>query len=629
MRLMFSFLLALASAPPPQSFDPDPEDRARRVLVIYNSNWPDADGDGVNDSEQVARHFARLRGVPEANLFPVAVSVGGWSYNGLAGWQAFWDEFLTPLRSALAGTPENYVLGFVLCHGIPYEINNTNPNSGTRSLDESVIRLWDLGDRDNPPFNRTGTNLYFEASPTIPPDKGRFDPALDRWLGERTYLVTRLDAPDAHRSQELVDFALYGDAYIGTAAPYYTGRGYVDTRYGPWTWGQLAGYPFGHGSYTYADMDMAYGRQWVEQAGFPLLWEPWETEIGEPGATFENGASAALAPDALWYYGWYNFLKYQDVWEWLPGSAGCDLDSFSIGDIRAEDPRSFLGKGFRRGLTCGLGSIAEPLLSGHPYPEVFTYYLLDGFPFAEAARVSDPWLIWRNLYIGDFLYQPTRIGRVPLLDTQPPPPCAVKVEIGATPDERVFRTELDTAGFLPDVGLLTVHHGPTPAYGQTVSGEDARPRIFHTARVAGLGADELLHFRADYTDPAGNTGLGRDYILHTALAGQPVLARIAAPDTVPAGTSFEMEVVLGAQAGVSTLTSYSVTVTSAVLGWNRRNVVPLILGLNPRFFDAPDRTLRSARFTVPGTLPPDAYLIEASAASPAGSDTDSHTLLVQ
>jgi hypothetical protein len=66
-----------------------------------------------------------------------------------------------------------------------------------------------------------------------------------------------------------------------------------------------------------------------------------------------------------------------------------------------------------------------------------------------------------------------------------------------------------------------------------------------------------------------------------------------------------------------------------VLGWNQRDALPLLLALGPRVFAAPDGTLRSARATVPGALPPDTYRIEARAASPAGGDLHVWTLVVQ
>src|SRR5579862_966251 len=51
---------------------------AAQVLVVYNTNWTgDADGDGVQDSLQVANYYVAKRGVPAGNVLGVACSTGG------------------------------------------------------------------------------------------------------------------------------------------------------------------------------------------------------------------------------------------------------------------------------------------------------------------------------------------------------------------------------------------------------------------------------------------------------------------------------------------------------------------------------------------------------------------------
>jgi len=48
---------------------------ASKVLVVYNANWTgDGDGDGVQDSLQVANYYVAKRGVPAANLLGVNCS---------------------------------------------------------------------------------------------------------------------------------------------------------------------------------------------------------------------------------------------------------------------------------------------------------------------------------------------------------------------------------------------------------------------------------------------------------------------------------------------------------------------------------------------------------------------------
>ncbi len=626
--LVLAFIATHLSAARAQSFDPDPEGTAHRVLVVYNANWPDADGDGIGDSEQVARYYAASRKIPTSNLLGLACTTS-YYYNGQTGWELFWDEIVVPMQDYIELTlgSRTAVNGIVMCYGMPYQINP--PGWSRRALDTTLVGLWDLGDRTTPKYETYGRyNSYHDPAPTIHDDMERFDPLTYPTGGEASYLFGRLDGQDVEHALELVAYALYGDAYLSPLPGYWNGYAYADTRYGAYTWADLANYPYNHWAYANADKDMAYGRQWMEQAGFTLRWEPYGTEIGEPGALYEDGSSAETAPQAMFYEGWYNYNKYQPAFEWLVGSAACDLNSNSIARIRDENPGTFLGESFKVGLTCGVGCIAEPYLNGHPFPETFQYYLmLKGYTFGEAARISDPKLAWTNMYVGDILYQPMRLNKVALLDTVAPPPCMVKESAGAVAGERVFETGLTSITALPDVGELLLHYGATSAFGNTVTGDDKRPRLFHTATVSGLAADELIHYRADYTDPAGNTGLGTEFILHTALDNQPVLARATSSAvSYPAGTEFEIELIFGTQAGATELTAWTAKVTSAAMGWNALNIKPHLSSLAAEYFDSAGGELRSIRITVPNNLAVGSYLIEVSATSAAGSDFDSLTI---
>jgi uncharacterized protein (TIGR03790 family) len=627
MLTLLSPLVLAALAP--QGFDPDPEDLAKRVLVLYNANWPDENGDGVGDSEEVARFYAAKRGIPLGNLVALNCSPTAHYYSGQAGWEAFWDEMVLPVRDHIENVVGSRVGvgGLVFCYGVPYQINP--PGWSPRGLDTTMIGLWALGTRTSPAYSAYGSfNSYHDPAPTVGNDKERFDPANRNFGGETSYICARLDGLNVEHAKELVEYALYGDAYISPQPGYHQGFAYADTRYGAYTWADLAGYPYGHNAYANADKDMAYGRQWLDEMGFVLRWEPYGTEIGEAGAKYEDGSSAETAPEAMFYEGWYNYNKYQDVFEWLVGSTACDLNSNSIARIRQLNPGTFLGESFQLGLAAGVGCIAEPYLNGHPFPEVFQHYMLvKGYTFGEAARISDPKLLWTNLYVGDLLYQPMRPGKIALLDTQAPPPSVVSETAGAVAGERDFSTYLDTFGVLPDVGRMQLEYGATPALGQTLYADQDRPRVYHTATMTGLSADQLVHYRADYTDPAGNLGLGQEYILHTALDATPVLARVETESlSLPAGSSFEIELVYGAQAGAATLTSTTATVTSAAMGWTQYDLGGRLPMLNPTYYSSSQAKLQSARLTVPGILPVGSYLIEVTATSPAGSDSHSITI---
>lgn len=628
---MFLSLLAaplLASLQSP--YDPDPEQTASRWIVVYNTNWPDADGNGINDSEEVAAHWAKRRGASVDRIVGIDFSNGTSDlYAGQSGWEAFWDEMVVPLRAAVVDEYNDHALGFLFVYGVPMRI--APPGFSTRGLDTTLIQLWDLGTRAVPVYATYGhADVYFDAAPTIGVDPGRFDPTTHRYGLRRTYLVARIDGLTKEHSMEMVDSALYGDIYLSNQPGHYTGIAYCDTRYGAYTAGDLAGYPFNHFVYANADKDMAYGRDWMEQAGFQLQWEPFGTEIGEANAKWEDGTPALTAPNAMMYEGWYNFNTYHDVFTWMVGSMACDLNSNSVSRLRQADPGTFLSESLHLGLTCGTGVVAEPYLNGHPYPEVFTYYMANGYPFAEAARISDSKVRWTNLYLGDPLYQPFRVGKVDQLDIDAPPPCKMlQASSTVVAGEWDLKTYLETLGSMPDLGTLTVEYGEDLNFGNQAVGNDNRARLFHTTTLTGLGTDRIIYYRPDYTDPVGNVGEGRTFVLHTGLETRDVIASLTSDNlNVVAGQPFNLELAVGTSDGLSALTSYSVTLTATHLGLTGADILPRFSGVNASAFHSADETLRVVQLQVPGTLSAGTYVFDVTVTSALGSETDSVTVII-
>lgn len=627
LALLAAPLCALAQG----AYDSDPESQGHRWIVVYNDNWPDADGNGRNDSEEVALHWAKRRGVGLDHVIGLDCSTGTSDlYSGQAGWESFWDEMVVPLRAAAGDADNDHPLGILFSYGVPMRLSP--PNFGSRALDTTLMHLWDLGDRTTPLMATYGhADVYFDSAPNHALDPGRFEPSLHRVAGHRTYLVARLDGLTKEHAMEMVDAALYGDVYLSNLPGHYTGKAYCDTRYGAYSAGDLAGYPFSHFTYTTADKDMAYGRDWMAQAGFELKWEPFGTEIGEPNAQWEDGTPALTAPDSMIYEGWYNYNTYHDVWTWMVGSMACDLNSNSVARLRQADPGTFLSEALHQGLTCGTGVISEPYLNGHPYPEVFAYYMTAGYPFAEAARISDPKARWRSLHLGDPLYQPFRVGKTPILDQSPPPPSTVlEASATATVGEWYLKTFLDTGGTMPDLGTMEVHYGEDLQLSSSAFAWDARPRLFHEATLPGLGPDQVIYYRPDFTDPVGNVGQGVVQVLHTGFETRDVVASISTPTTmVPVGTPFTLELAIGSRDGLPNLTSVTVQVTATHMGWQDLDLRPRFEDpLVPAFRDAAGELLVK-RLVVPGTLSAGTYAFEVETASASGTDVGSVTVLVQ
>src|SRR5262249_2158908 len=146
----------------------------------------------------------------------------------------------------------------------------------------------------------------------------------------------------------------------------------------------------------------------------------------------------------LFYGGWYNYQKYNDVWEWLPGSVACDLNSGSI----------FATEALRHGASAASYVIDEPYRTGHPRPDVLLYYLLNRYSCAEASTLSISSNGWLAVNQVDPLYTPT--DPVPVTPTAEFPKTLIKdifapvlsagfpvIAAGPEADDRIIRVMVD------------------------------------------------------------------------------------------------------------------------------------------------------------------------------------------
>jgi uncharacterized protein (TIGR03790 family) len=556
-------LLAFAALVPLAQAQLDSWNDPARVLVVFNTTWPDADGDGTPDSIELADYYALRRGVPAQNLLGLPLTPAGHAYSG-AQWPLFLSELRDPLLAWLDTHGTDSIDTLLFCHGVPYEVNV--PGWGPRSVDNALQVPSSLGTVAAPVFKGTQyVNPMKEPSPHIGTDIGHFDHAVHKFQGLPLYMACRLDGVTVDHARALVDRAAYGAAYAGTAPGLYTGNGYVDSRFGAYVDATLlAGYPFGYSTYALADKQMAYGKFFVEASGFPTAWEPWEAEIGEAGATFLGGADASWAADALLYGGWYNYAKYQHGWEWLAGSIACDLNSNSAMGLRDAGYVSFLAQALQENLTCGAGVVAEPYLNGHNRPDVLLAYVLDGFTWAEAAMISDPGLKWMSLHVGDPLYRLTPSAAV--LDTTAPAPwswlaadhAGLELELPAVPvafpgGAEVFRCASLTSG---PIGALA-----------TVALAQPDDRRVQRVPVPPTGGADLTLASVGVVDPAGNAGATA--LLHFLAGPQaPASARVEA-DLLSVGPSdpLVLRYSFGAQGDLlSAATGFAMTISAPAYG---------------------------------------------------------------
>ncbi len=617
MRARFLPLLFLAfpALSPRLGSQTTTPDDPRRVLVLYSQGWPDANGDGVGDSKEVALYYAKARGVPASNLLGLPLSGTRRYWSGTKGWAEFHDKLVTPVKKALKVLGPAKIDTLLFCYGVPYYIYTPLTNRRLRAVDSLMAVPDRLGTRTSWPLPSWWySNTYLELSPSIPPDLGRFNHGTFSFFGAHLYLNCRIDGPTPEAAKDLVDGAIYAEKHLGKGRGYIRGRAYVDTRYGYFSDTFLKqNYPFGYSTYKSADECMAFGKFFPPAVGLPTFWEAGGKEIGEQGARWRDGSPALTAPRALLYGGWYNYNQYHDVWDWLPGSIACDLNSNSIRNFHKANPGTFLGSALARGLTAGSGVVGEPYLSGHPRPEVLLYYVTRGFTWAEASMVSDPALLWMSVHMGDPLYTPFRKGSKRFPDHTRPGAPLVKVVArkgtSAVLDLGIPRRPAD-----PDLCVFQVDYGPTPALGSRVPfGKAYKGELPVT--LSNLPDLPGFYFQVEARDPAGLSS--KSPIL--ALCPRPFQAvdvrASVSPATVPYGKPLTARFAVSALPGLTGLKSFKIEMEG--MG-SRFDLTQPVLASGTEISLGPKEETLLFALKAPALLPPGNYKFHIQASTSSG-----------
>ena len=627
-RLLFPVLLALLiPAVPCAGQIPTPNDPSR-VLILYDQNEADSNRNNVGDSEEIARLYAGVRNVPAANLLGLDISIQHYYYSGSTAWAQIWKDMIQPLQAKLVKLGTDNIDTILLSFGVPYRFNIPGATSfATRAIDNFISVPFSLGTETGHtlPSSWWG-NTYFESSPGRLPDQGRFNHKTHSFGGKPLYLVSRLDGPAVDAARELIEGARYAEQYLSPLPGHYNGFGYVDTRYGLYSSTLLDGYPFGYGSYSSADKCIAFGKRFIETSGLALKWETTGKEIGETGAVYHDSTPAQTASRAMFYTGWYNYRAYHDVWNWLPGSVACDLNSNSIQNFHTTYDKAFLTMAFSRGLSAGAGVIAEPYLSGHYRPEVLLYFLLQGYTWAEAASLSNPALGWVCVQIGDPLYSPFRAGRKPVQDTWQPPAPRLSVEVEAGGTARVV-ADLDTLGREPDLVTAKVVYGTTPVPDTTVP-HDSIYRVRKPVMLTSLTSDTLYYYRVEVRDPAGlTTGAGPSIFFSTP--AEPVRAHIHPTQVlVKSGSPFTLNFTFKCKPDLSHLDALRIDLIDEQTR-KTYDATPLVLIYHSTYLTSADLDTLTLWITLPAVLPPGKYTFKTTVSQKGKNHIAASTVTLQ
>ena len=344
------------------------------VAVLFNSKLP--------ESEAVAEHYAKLRGVPAGHLIGLPLSDGHTISR---------REFTTKLEQPLAAELVKRKLldgktasirYLVLCWGVPIRVDKDDSlneegrsqaaaplRRNEASVDSELAMLPQLGQLrkrygivTNPTFRQTDAKQISPANGLL--------------------MVARLDGPSPELANRLVERAI--DAETNGL----WGRAYIDLR------------GITVGQFKVGDDQFRKVVEIMRRSGFA-------TVVDKKQETLPVGFPAS---HIAFYAGWYGInvegVFAESTVEFMPGAIAYHLHSFNGSMIRDAHAR-WIGPFINKGVTATFGTVYEPYLELTPdQPLFFSRLIQSGFTFGEAGYAATRALSWQTVFVGDPLYRP-------------------------------------------------------------------------------------------------------------------------------------------------------------------------------------------------------------------------------
>jgi len=344
------------------------------VAVLFNSKLP--------ESEAVAEHYAKLRGVPAGHLIGLPLSDGHTISR---------REFTTKLEQPLAAELVKRKLldgktasirYLVLCWGVPIRVDKDDSlneegrsqaaaplRRNEASVDSELAMLPQLGQLrkrygivTNPTFRQTDAKQISPANGLL--------------------MVARLDGPSPELANRLVERA------IAAETNGLWGRAYIDLR------------GITVGQFKVGDDQFRKVVEIMRRSGFA-------TVVDKKQETLPVGFPAS---HIAFYAGWYGInvegVFAESTVEFMPGAIAYHLHSFNGSMIRDAHAR-WIGPFINKGVTATFGTVYEPYLELTPdQPLFFSRLIQSGFTFGEAGYAATRALSWQTVFVGDPLYRP-------------------------------------------------------------------------------------------------------------------------------------------------------------------------------------------------------------------------------
>lgn len=361
------------------------------VILLANSADP--------DSLRIARHYAEVRRVPEANIIslplPLAEAIS-WSEFVVTLWQPLQDELIRrdwiqaipmslidPVGRKKFAPLGHRITALVICRGVPLRIAHEpalaaaalpyTRNAEFRTNQSSVDSELGLLAAGSYPINAFVPNpLYQNNAPSA-------------YELAQIVKISRLDAPSFAEANALVDQA------VAAERQGLLGRAYVD----------LGG---AHPS----------GDRWLEDVVGQLTTLGFDLTVDREPDTLP--ATSRIDAPVL-YFGWYagnlNGPFALPSFRFPPGAIALHIHSYSAVTLRST-ASGWAGPLLARGVTATLGNVFEPYLDLTHRPQLFLRALARGATLVDAATYALPAFSWQTVLVGDPLYRPFAVS----LETQ-------------------------------------------------------------------------------------------------------------------------------------------------------------------------------------------------------------------
>lgn len=350
-RICFLLLLCLLFAPLAHAETPLPRVSASRVLVVENTNSPDA--------VAIAEYYVLKRKIPLTHILRLAcATTEEW------GMQDYKTQLLEPVRKAIA-TKKLDVDYILLTKGIPIRVRE-----GGFATDSLLATLdWSLL------TNRT-LNPYFGSDQRFSHKKFNL------------YLVTRLDGYTRSDCLRLVDNALAAKPERG---PFllHTGPGHTE------------------GGYKIVNEAMQRAHEVLSKKGLNSVFSIQESFAG--GYKNLMGYFSWGSNDARYDASAYHSLGF------APGAIAETAVSTSgrtFSDPKAPG-QSLIADLIAQGVSGCKGYVSEPYVDAIAHADVLFDHYTSGFNLAESFYAASYLIYWKDIVIGDPLCAPYATAPIP------------------------------------------------------------------------------------------------------------------------------------------------------------------------------------------------------------------------